>query len=43
MEVALVTAGSRGDVEPYLALGEALAERGHAVRLLVPGGLRGPL
>ena len=38
MEVALVTAGSRGDVEPYLALGEALAERGHAVRLLAPAG-----
>ncbi len=38
MEVALVTAGSRGDVEPFLALGEALAARGHAVRLLAPEG-----
>ncbi len=38
MEVALVTAGSRGDVEPYLALGEALAARGAAVRLLAPEG-----
>ncbi len=38
MEVALVTAGSRGDVEPFLALGEALAARGHRVRLLAPEG-----
>ncbi len=34
----MVTAGSRGDVEPYLALGEALAARGHRVRLLAPSG-----
>jgi len=38
VEVAQVTAGSRGDVAPYLALGEAQAARGRAVRLLAPEG-----
>ena len=33
MKLAIVTIGSRGDVEPYLHVGRALHERGHDVRL----------
>lgn len=33
MRVSLVPLGSRGDVEPYVALGRALAAKGHAVRV----------
>jgi UDP:flavonoid glycosyltransferase YjiC (YdhE family) len=33
MRVTLVTIGSRGDVEPYVALGCALARAGHTVRV----------
>jgi sterol 3beta-glucosyltransferase len=33
MHVTLVTAGSRGDVDPYLALGLGLRAAGHQVRL----------
>lgn len=33
MRFALVSVGSRGDVEPYVALGQRLRARGHAVRL----------
>lgn len=33
MKLAIVTIGSRGDVEPYLHVGRALLERGHDVRL----------
>ena len=36
MRVALVAAGSRGDVEPLLALGAGLRQRGHEVRLAAP-------
>lgn len=32
--IALCTVGTTGDVEPYLALGRALAARGHRVRVL---------
>ena len=35
-KVALVTVGSRGDVQPYVCLARALADRGHEVRLLAP-------
>jgi sterol 3beta-glucosyltransferase len=34
MRIAMVAPGSRGDVEPYLALGRGLAEAGHLVRLV---------
>ncbi|MFR9729802.1 glycosyltransferase [Saccharopolyspora sp. MS10] len=34
MRVALVPFGSRGDVQPFLALGSALRARGHAVDLV---------
>lgn len=34
MRVALLALGSRGDVQPFVALGLALIARGHSVRLL---------
>jgi UDP:flavonoid glycosyltransferase YjiC (YdhE family) len=34
MRIAILTLGSRGDVQPYIALGQGLMEAGHAVRLL---------
>jgi sterol 3beta-glucosyltransferase len=33
MKIAIVTIGTRGDVQPYIALGCALQARGHEVRL----------
>lgn len=33
MDVALIAIGSRGDLEPFLALGQELRHRGHRVRL----------
>ncbi|AEB11898.1 glycosyltransferase [Marinithermus hydrothermalis] len=38
MQVAIVAVGSRGDVEPYVALGAGLVARGHEVRMLAPQG-----
>jgi hypothetical protein len=34
MRIAIIAPGSRGDVQPYIALGEGLAEAGHGVRLV---------
>lgn len=34
MQIVMMAAGSRGDIQPCVALGRALAERGHAVRLI---------
>ncbi len=34
MRIAIITSGSRGDVEPYLALGKGLKQAGHAARLV---------
>jgi sterol 3beta-glucosyltransferase len=34
MRIAIIAPGSRGDVEPYVALGVGLQEAGHAVRLV---------
>jgi UDP:flavonoid glycosyltransferase YjiC (YdhE family) len=34
MRIAIIASGSRGDVEPYIALGKGLAEAGHVVRLV---------
>ena len=31
MNIFIVTLGSRGDVQPYVALGKGLSERGHTV------------
>jgi len=34
MRVAIIASGSRGDVEPYVALGKGLVEAGEVVRLV---------
>ena len=34
MRIAIVAPGSRGDVEPYVALGKGLKQAGHVVRLV---------
>jgi sterol 3beta-glucosyltransferase len=36
MKILLLTAGTRGDVEPFTALAQSLAARGHQVLLAVP-------
>jgi UDP:flavonoid glycosyltransferase YjiC (YdhE family) len=36
MKFALATLGSRGDAEPYAAVGRELQRRGHEVRMAVP-------
>jgi UDP:flavonoid glycosyltransferase YjiC (YdhE family) len=35
MRIAVLTNGTRGDIQPYLSLGEELASRGHSVVLTV--------
>jgi sterol 3beta-glucosyltransferase len=40
MNVTLLTAGSRGDVQPYVALGQGLRQAGHRVRLATHEGFR---
>lgn len=37
MKITILTYGSRGDVEPLIALGEGLTLAGHRVRLAAPG------
>jgi sterol 3beta-glucosyltransferase len=34
MQIAIIAMGTRGDVQPYLALGKGLASAGHFVRLI---------
>ena len=34
MQIAILALGSRGDVQPFIALGLALRRAGHAVRLV---------
>lgn len=34
MQIAIIAGGSRGDVQPYVALGRGLQEAGHTVRVL---------
>jgi UDP:flavonoid glycosyltransferase YjiC (YdhE family) len=34
MRIAIIAPGSRGDVEPYIALGKGLTNTGHVVRLV---------
>ena len=34
MRIAIIAPGSRGDVEPYIALGKGLRRAGHDVRLV---------
>jgi UDP:flavonoid glycosyltransferase YjiC (YdhE family) len=36
MQVTLIASGSRGDVQPYVALGHGLRQAGHSVRVLAP-------
>ncbi len=36
MRIAVLTLGTRGDVQPYIALGKALQARGHGVTLTAP-------
>jgi sterol 3beta-glucosyltransferase len=38
MQVTLLTYGSRGDVEPFVALGKGLLQADHSVRLAAPEG-----
>src|SRR5271167_1248943 len=40
MHIALVVDGTRGDIQPMLVLGRALAAEGHAVRLCAPPDFR---
>ncbi|MET9520187.1 glycosyltransferase [Streptomyces sp. NPDC002994] len=40
MRIALLTMGSRGDVQPFVALGSGLRDRGHQVVLGAPEALR---
>jgi UDP:flavonoid glycosyltransferase YjiC (YdhE family) len=37
MRIAIIAPGSRGDVQPYVALGRGMLEAGHAVRLVTHG------
>ena len=34
MRIVIIAPGSRGDVEPYIALGKGLQDAGHVVRLV---------
>jgi sterol 3beta-glucosyltransferase len=36
MKISILTSGTRGDVQPYVALGKALQARGHTVLLACP-------
>ncbi len=41
MRIAILTYGSRGDVQPFLALGQGLQRAGYRVRLAAPEGFAG--
>lgn len=41
MRIVIQTLGSRGDVQPYVALGRALADRGHEVTVATASGFGG--
>jgi sterol 3beta-glucosyltransferase len=41
MRIAIVALGSRGDVQPYIALGHGLREAGHTVRLVTHQNFEG--
>jgi sterol 3beta-glucosyltransferase len=40
LDISIVSAGSRGDVQPYIALGVGLQKAGHKVRFLAPSDYR---
>jgi sterol 3beta-glucosyltransferase len=41
MRIAIIASGSRGDVQPYVALGKGLVEAGHDVRIVAPQNFAG--
>ena len=41
MKVTIIAAGSRGDVQPYVALGKGFKEAGHTARVLASGDFQG--
>lgn len=41
MQITIIAGGSRGDVQPYVALGKGLRESGHTVRVLAPQDYQG--
>lgn len=41
MHIAIIAPGSRGDVQPYLALGQGLQEAGYGVRLVTHQNFEG--
>src|SRR5579872_5931049 len=43
LHVTIITLGSRGDVQPYLALGLGLRRAGHVVRVATHSTFRGPI
>jgi hypothetical protein len=40
MQIMIIAGGSRGDVQPYVALGVGLQAAGHTVRILAPMNFR---
>ena len=40
MKIIMVSVGTRGDMEPFLAIGEILKEKGHAVICAFPEQFR---
>ena len=40
MQIAIIAIGSRGDVQPYVALGKGLRDAGHAVKVLASSDFR---
>jgi sterol 3beta-glucosyltransferase len=40
MKITIISPGSRGDVQPYVALGKGLLKAGHSVRLLTSADFR---
>jgi sterol 3beta-glucosyltransferase len=43
MNITILTAGSRGDIQPFIALGVGLKQAGHSIRLPAPEIFRGPI
>ncbi len=41
MRIALIALGTRGDVQPYVALGKGLAQAGHRVRVVTHPNFEG--
>ncbi|KAI5059897.1 hypothetical protein GOP47_0024317 [Adiantum capillus-veneris] len=41
LEIAMLIVGTRGDVQPFVAIGKRLRERGHRVRLATHANFRG--